>query len=144
MPALLKPSLFIGLLSLCLLFASKAEAAMVYCNHTNGAIEAAFGYREGEIWFSEGWWQIEPGQCARIYKEPLTQRFYFYFARSLAKPLAEGKKPVVWAGKYAFCIDNKAFRVEGDQNCEQRGYQRQGFQEIDLGVNARTYTLNFQ
>jgi uncharacterized membrane protein len=127
----------------------EARAAMVFCNRTRAAIEAAIGYRGpvGEEqqkidWVSEGWWQIEPDQCARVYGEPLSQRFYYYYATSLA-PTSPDKSPDVWKGKYQFCTDTKAFRVEGDTGCEQRGYQTHGFQEMDVGVNTHDYTLDF-
>lgn len=118
-----------------------AQAAFLFCNKTQTPIEATFGYREQVAWISEGWWQIQPGQCARVFNHPLTQRFYFYYARSMAKP---GAPPaMVWGGKYSFCIDDKAFRIEGDGQCEARGYQEKGFQEIDIGPNRRDYSLTF-
>ncbi|MDD3287912.1 MAG: DUF1036 domain-containing protein [Alphaproteobacteria bacterium] len=126
------------------LWGESASAALLLCNRTKAPLEAAVGYHEGGIWISEGWWKIEPGLCSRAYNKPLTQRFYFYYARSLGKPLVEGKGPPSWTGKYAFCIDDKAFRITGDNKCEKRDYKTQGFHEIDLGQNTRDYTLNFQ
>jgi uncharacterized membrane protein len=124
-----------------------AHAAMVFCNHTQGVIEAALGYREQVEdqkidWVSEGWWRIEPGQCSRVYGKPLTQRFYYYYARSLA-PATRDKASTTWNGKYQFCADTKAFRAEGDGACEEHGFQMKGFQEVDVGVNTRDYTLDF-
>lgn len=123
--------------------AMPAEAAFQFCNNTRYPIEAAFGYREETAWMSEGWWQIQPGQCARVYNKPLTQRFYFYYGRQLLSS-NEGKPPVVWSGKYAFCADKKAFRSEGDSNCESRGLEQRGFQEVDVGLNQRDYSLSFE
>lgn len=125
-----------------------AHGAMIYCNHTSSAIEAALGYRdqlEGQKtgWMSEGWWRIEPGQCSRVYGKPLNQRFYYYYAVSLA-PVQRDKSPFIWNGKYQFCADTKAFRVEGDHDCIARGYQVKGFQEIDVGANTKDYTLDFR
>lgn len=120
-----------------------AQAALLYCNRTHVTIEAAFGHREQGVWISEGWWQIEPGQCARVLSKPLSQRFYFYFARALAAPKPDGQMPLVWSGKYSFCTDAKAFNIEGDSDCEVRGYKTQGFEEIDVGANKRDYTLTF-
>lgn len=127
-----------------------AEAALVFCNRAQQPIEAALGHREqgeaedaGDVWISEGWWRIEPGQCSRVFGQPLKERFYFYHATALA-PNAPGKKPFVWQGKYQFCTDAKAFRIEGDGDCEGRGYKVKGFQQIDLGPNTRDYTLDFK
>lgn len=129
-------------------FAQHANAALVFCNRTQQPVEAAIGYRttlenDNQDWVSEGWWQIEPGQCARVLNEPLKERFYFDYAVALNPP-SHGKAPFTWAGKYQFCADNKAFRVEGDGDCESRGYQTKGFQQIDIGINNRDFTLDFK
>jgi len=116
---------------------------MMFCNRTQNPIQAAFGYRETVTWISQGWWRIEPGQCARVFGAPLTQRFYFYYATSLVRP-AKDKPPFTWTGKYEFCTDTKAFKVEGDGSCETKSYQTLGFQEIDIGANTRDYTLDFK
>lgn len=133
-------------LALCgiLCVPEQAQAAFLFCNQTKSVIEAAFGHRDDVVWVSEGWWQLQPGQCARVYNKPLTQRFYFYYARALTLSSRDGKGPLVWSGKYAFCTDSKAFKAEGDSNCEARGYRMQGFQDVDVGVRQKDYTLTFQ
>jgi uncharacterized membrane protein len=142
--SIVRPFAAVLVFGLLALSSAPAKAAFLFCNRTQSPIEAAFGYREQVIWISEGWWQIQPGQCARVFNRPLTQRFYFYFGRVLAPPSPEGKPPATWGGKYRFCTDNKAFRVEGDSNCDVRGYQEKGFQEVDIGPNKRNYTLSFE
>lgn len=121
----------------------RAEAALLFCNRTSQTLEAAFAYRKDNDWRSEGWWQIQPGLCSRVLGKPLDQRFYFYYARSLMVPRAGERPPTMWAGKYALCVDNKAFRIKGDQNCEERGYRTLYFQQVDIGINQKDYTLNF-
>lgn len=128
-------------------FSGTAYAALSFCNKTSGPVEAAVGYRSEsrdrtEKWVSEGWWRIEPGQCARVYAGPLSQRFYFYHAQALTEETKDSS-PTVWSGKYVFCTDNKAFRVEGDVDCLSRKYRPTGFREIDVGTKTRDYTLDF-
>jgi uncharacterized membrane protein len=123
-------------------------AAMSFCNRTPGPVEAALGYRDdadstAQSWVSEGWWRIEPGQCARVYGQPLSQRFYFYYAHALTQT-AKDIPPTLWSGKYIFCTDDKAFRIDGDTDCATRNYTSTGFQELDLGANTRDYTLDFK
>lgn len=130
------------------LAALPADAAMSFCNRTSGPIEAALGYRDdsdnnAQDWISEGWWRIESGQCARVYGQPLTQRFYFYYAHALTQ-VVKDSPPTAWSGKYIFCTDDKAFRVTGDGDCQTRNYSPTGFQELDLGANTRDYTLDFK
>jgi len=43
-----------------------------------------------------------------------------------------------------FCVKPKAFRIEGDSQCEERGYKQQGFHEIDVGSKQKDYTLTFK
>lgn len=138
---LLRSLLLLGFL-LCV--PASAQAAFLFCNHTQWVIEAAFGSREDGVWSSEGWWQIQPGQCARVSNKPLSQRFYFYYARALTVPVKGDNRRTIWSGKYAFCTDNKAFRIEGDNECEVRGYKQQGFQEVDVGLRQKDYTLTFR
>jgi uncharacterized membrane protein len=116
---------------------------MTFCNRTDGAIEAALGRRQDDVWTSEGWWMLEPGQCSKVLAGPLTERFYFYFATSLVRP-AKDQDPFTWGGKYQFCTSNKPFMVEGDADCEGKGYITRGFQEIDIGANNHDYTLDFK
>ena len=142
--ALLRLAFLIVVVSLPLVWAKPAVAAFLFCNKTKSVIEAAFGRREDNLWLSEGWWQIQPGQCARVYGKALTQRFYFFYARALTVPGKEQEDPKVWSGKYAFCTDSKAFRAQGDSNCEMRGFQTKGFQEVDVGVRQKNYTLTFE
>ena len=144
----LRPIAVLGISFFALCGSSTAYAAISFCNRTSVALEAALGYREadesgGETWVSEGWWRIEPGQCARVYGESLAQRFYFYYAHALA-PTIKDATPTIWSGKYVFCTDDKAFRITGDDECTMRNYQSTGFQELDLGQNARDYTLDFK
>ncbi len=121
---------------------------MSFCNRTKVTIEAALAYRaldedNKETWVSEGWWRIEPGQCARVFMVPLDQRFYFYYARALSTPNPE-VAPFEWSGKYQFCTGKKAFRIVGDRECSARKYQSSGFREIDVGTKAKDYSLDFR
>lgn len=144
---------FLPLIAAVLVFAAflsghAAHAALVYCNRTQQPIEAALGYRGPMVdgvssWISEGWWRIEPGQCSRVYGQSLKQRFYFYYG--IAKiAQSPDKQPIVWSGKFRFCTDAKAFRIEGDEDCEGRGYLARGFQQLDIGANVHDYTLDFR
>lgn len=136
LPCVLLP--FVGVLP------QPALASLLFCNQTTQAIETSVGYRQSGAWHADGWWQIQPGQCARVINGPLEQRHYFYYARALSLPGKDGAAPMTWGGKYAFCIDKKAFRIDGMEKCESRGYQPVGFQDVDVGPKQTNYTLTFQ
>lgn len=135
--------LFFALISSALT-ATPAWAAFLFCNQTSYVIEAAFAYRDDGYWASEGWWQIQPKQCARVYDKKLTQRFYFYHARALGSSKEETEHAKVWGGKHSFCTDRKAFRIAGDSRCDVRGYKSKGFKDIDIGARRKEYTLTFR
>jgi len=124
-------------------YAPPAKAAMSFCNRTEYALDAALGFRNGTAWMSQGWWRIEPGACAKVMSGHLTERFYFYYATSLVRT-AKDKPPFEWTGKYQFCTLDASFRIEGDGECESKGYRTRLFGEIDLGPTARDYTLDFK
>ena len=118
-----------------------AHAKLQFCNKTNAPIEAAVGYREAEKdspnkWIAEGWWRIEPNQCATVYDKPLNQRFYFGYAHSLAPQNTEDYAPRAWDGKYMFCVKGAAFKLEspdgGGRDCVERKLYMLGFEEIDV------------
>jgi uncharacterized membrane protein len=126
----------------------EAFAAMSFCNRTSVALEAALAYRgdaddKADNWVSEGWWLIEPGQCARVYAQSLSQRFYYYYARAVTEGQKDAK-PMEWDGKYIFCVDKKAFRIDGDGDCAARNFQSAGFREQDVGANVPDYTLDLK
>ncbi|MDD4616462.1 MAG: DUF1036 domain-containing protein [Alphaproteobacteria bacterium] len=144
-----RPLLVFGISLFALIVVSfGAQAAMSFCNTTKTAIEAALAYRaldeeNKETWVSEGWWRIEPGQCARVFTAPLDQRFYFYFARALSASSPDAS-PYEWSGKYPFCTAKKAFRIVGDRECAARQYLTSGFRQIDVGTKAKDYSLDFR
>lgn len=103
-----------------------AQASLLFCNRMTVPIEGAVGYREDNQWVSEGWWRVEPNKCARVYGRELKDRFYYYFARSLAGD------HILWGGRYEFCVANQPFRIVGDGECVARGYQGGWFNQIEL------------
>jgi len=115
-----------------------AHAAFYYCNKGDMPIEGAIGYREKIKWVSEGWWRIEPTQCAKVVGKPLKGRFYYYFARSISL-----EEPVEWGGQYVFCIDDKPFKIEGDGECEPRDLSSAGFGAIDV-EDEQDFYLDFK
>ena len=49
-----------------LVAAGAARAELKICNGTDARHSVAVGYKDGANWVSEGWWNIDPGDCARI------------------------------------------------------------------------------
>lgn len=107
-----------------LLSASFAHADFRVCNATQGAVGVAIGYRAPSGWVSEGWWHINVASCKTVIEGPLSSRFYYLYGEAIG-----GKSR--WDGPVAMCGREKAFKIDGVQDCFARGFQKFGFQEID-------------
>ncbi len=129
----------IGLALFCLLLsaAAPARASFTFCNRTAQEIEAAFARHDRNRWVSMGWWRIPPQQCVKVHAEALTQRFYYYHARTTA-----GIRKI-WGGKSQFCTDSKPFMLVGDEACEARKTVALGFARIDIGERGQ-FVLDFR
>lgn len=114
------------------LIASPALADFNVCNESAYDASVAIGYKDGENWTSEGWWNIGPGDCASPVKGDLKQRYYYVRVTSddVDYPTED----------YAFCTTPKVFTIVGDENCTARGYDKAFFVEVDTG-EARDYTF---
>ncbi len=109
-----------------------AATGLEICNETEVLQSVAIGYKGGRDWTSEGWWNIEPGDCATLVTGGLTKRYYYYHAFSSQGFASQN---------YVFCTKDKAFTIVGDTDCEGRGYETTRFREIDTGETAIDFTL---
>ncbi|MCZ2203645.1 DUF1036 domain-containing protein [Bartonella sp. A05] len=116
------------LLSIFLLFfaAGFARADFRVCNMTQESVGVALGYRTPSGWVSEGWWVIPVTECKTLLEEPLTSRFYYFYAE-------DAQKKGGWPGTVTMCVKDSQFTIKGVHDCFARGFQRAGFQEIDTG-----------
>lgn len=109
-----------------------ALAGLEICNDTGTEQSVAIGYNgETDVWTSEGWWVIAPGGCTEPVQGDLPQRYYYIRSVSDAGTLE---------GDFTFCIEESVFTIEGDTDCEDRGYVTADFHEIDTGPTALNYT----
>jgi uncharacterized membrane protein len=116
----------------------QSQTGLTFCNRSASAIWVALGLDEEGRKQSRGWWRIQSGQCEKVVKDQLTQRFLFAHA-SNDKGGADG----AWSGKYPFCTRDSAFEMEGGDNCESRGGERTGFFAIDTqGRPGAVYNFN--
>ena len=86
----------------------------------------AVGYRAGQGWTSEGWWNFYPRTCQRILIGGLTDRYYYV----LAKDLDAGGS---WGNDLGFCTSTKTFTIVGNKSCFFRGYRESKFMKVDVG-----------
>jgi uncharacterized membrane protein len=125
-------------LSLC---AVPAKADLKLCNKTDSRVGIAIGYKDKNGWATEGWWKAEPAAsgakaCTTLITGKLIAQYYYIYAVDYSKGGA-------WGGKSQLCIRDKIFTIRGFDKCQERGYNKVGFIEVDTGEEADwTITLS--
>ncbi len=119
--------------ALALVAAGSAEAGLEICNNTDVLQSIAIGYTGETDWTSEGWWNIEAGDCVELVPGNLTKRYYYYYA--------ESETDTFRGQSYTFCTETEEFTIVGDTDCEDRGYETSDFREVDTGETATSFTL---
>ncbi len=103
------------------------------CNSTKSRVGVAVGYKDGESWVTEGWWNVPASSCETLLKGPLVARYYYVYALDYD----HGGE---WGGSAFMCTREKEFTIRGIDNCLARNYNRTGFFEIDTG-EQRSWTV---
>ncbi len=117
-----------------LLFAADAALAdFRICNRTESRVGVALGYKDGEHWTTEGWWNLPPNTCETLVRGTLIARYYYLYAQDYD----QGGE---WAGKAYLCTRDKEFTIQGIADCLARGYNRTGFFEVDT-LDQKNWTV---
>jgi len=133
-PALLCPGLIcLGLATVAPLAATPAAADFRICNLTKSRVGIAVGYKDGEGWATEGWWNVSAGNCETLLRGNLAARFYYVYA-------VDYDRGGEWSGQAFMCTRDKEFTIRGTGDCLARGYDRAGFFEVDT-AEQQTWTV---
>ena len=103
-----------------------AHADLKLCNSTDSRIGIAIGYKDTSGWTTEGWWNVASHSCETLLKGNLIARYYYIHA-------VDYDRGGEWRGPAQLCTEDKAFTIEGVNNCAKRGYKSTGFFEVDTG-----------
>jgi uncharacterized membrane protein len=115
-------------------FPGDARADFRLCNNTSSKVGVAVGYKDGEGWATEGWWNVPGnGNCETLLKGELSARFYYIYA-------VDYDRGGEWSGQAFMCTRDKEFTIRGTENCLARGFDRTGFFEVDTG-EQRSWTV---
>ncbi|HWK00522.1 MAG TPA: DUF1036 domain-containing protein [Xanthobacteraceae bacterium] len=101
-----------------------AHADFRVCNNTQSRVGVAIGYKDNELWSTEGWWNVAANSCETLMRGPLSARFYYLYA-------IDYDQGGEWSGKAYMCTREKEFTIKGRNDCLARGYDRIGFFEVD-------------
>jgi uncharacterized membrane protein len=105
---------------------SSAAADFRLCNNTGSRVGVAVGYKDGDGWITEGWWNLSARSCETLLRGTLVARFYYLYA-------VDYDRGGEWSGKAYMCARDKEFTIRGVDNCLARGFDRVGFFEVDTG-----------
>lgn len=122
-------------LSLALIWgASAAQAGLEICNKGGAAQTVGLVYKTGKVWFSEGWWTIEPAECKVLVGGDLQQREYYYTIKNEASYVGQG---------YWYCAKDEPFELTGaDGDCGALGASSRDYALIDTGETATSFTFD--
>ncbi|BAT57751.1 hypothetical protein GJW-30_1_00260 [Variibacter gotjawalensis] len=124
---LARTSLFsAGLLALTFwcITSEAARADFRLCNNTGSRVGIAIGYKEGEAWTTEGWWNLSSRSCETLLRGTLSSQFYYIYA-------IDYDRGGEWSGKAFMCTRDKEFTIRGVEDCLARGFEKTGFFEVD-------------
>jgi uncharacterized membrane protein len=119
--------------ALALLYAGPAAAEFRLCNNTGSRVGVALGYKDGEGWTTEGWWNLPARKCETVLKGNLVARYYYVYA-------IDYDRGGEWSGQAFMCSRDKEFTIRGISDCLARGFDRTGFFEVDTG-EQRAWTV---
>jgi len=124
LPFLLAAAIFIS--AVTFFQPTPAHANLKLCNKTVSRIGVALGYKDTKGWASEGWWNLEANTCEILLEGPLIARYYYIYA-------VDYDLGGSWGGKAFMCTRDKVFTIRANKGCEERGYQKTGYFEVDTG-----------
>jgi uncharacterized membrane protein len=121
-------------LALCSsLWPTPTHADLKLCNTTTSRVGVAIGYKDHDLWATEGWWNISAHTCETLLKGALVAKYYYIHA-------VDYDRGGEWAGTLYMCTDDKSFTIRDTKDCVKRGYKRTGFFEVDTG-EERDWTV---
>src|SRR5215467_11962330 len=104
--------------------AGPAAADFRLCNNTPSRVGIAVGYKDGDGWATEGWWNLSARSCETLLRGALVARFYYIYA-------IDYDRGGEWSGQAFMCTRDKEFTIRGTDDCLARGFDRTGFFEVD-------------
>jgi uncharacterized membrane protein len=114
-------------------FAVPVAADFRLCNNTGSRVGIAIGYKDGDGWTTEGWWNLSARKCDTLLRGALVARYYYVYA-------IDYDRGGEWSGQAYMCTRDKEFTIRGTEDCLARGYDRTGFFEVDTG-EQRSWTV---
>lgn len=117
---------------------SPVGGGLGFCNRSQqGKVYVAIAYRADKQWKTQGWLDLEEGECDTIAPGTLTNRYYYY--------LAEADNGHAWKGTHKFCVSSTSFVFnDANKDCQGAEVRWAGFRELDTGKSVSSLMLNLE
>lgn len=125
--------------------APSAYADLKLCNTTSSRIGVVIGYKDDKGWTSEGWWNIPSNVCWTLIKGDLVARYYYVHAIDYDRPGVwdRNERNPASQSEFFMCTEDKSFVIRGAGQCEERGFNRTRFFEVDT-KDEKSWTITLQ
>ena len=110
-----------------------AAADLRLCNMTGSRVGIAIGHSDAQGWVTEGWFNVPSRECETLLEGDLSSRYYYVYA-------VDYDRGGEWGGRTPMCTRDRAFTIRGIENCLARGFDRNGFFEVDTG-QQKSWTI---
>lgn len=122
-----------------------AHADLKLCNTTTSRVGVVIGYKDDKGWTTEGWWNIPSNACWTLIKGSLVARYYYVHAIDYDRPGVWDRNETGSANgnEFYMCTEDKSFVIRGADRCEERGFNRTRFFEVDT-KDEKTWTITLQ
>ncbi len=129
-----------------LVFNSAARADISVCNEFTARIHVAFAYPVEERFTGQGWWNVDPNQCAVIDFSFQGGRLYYTADSDEYKSGGTSRSRDHWGNKTPLFLTRKDFK-SNDLNKQHPGTKREMFSYVELTAqqqaNPVTITFHF-
>ncbi len=113
------------------LSSAPASADFQVCNESGEHVSVAIAYYDAatDSMVSEGWWNMDSGDCRTAIDGDLKDKYYYLYAES---------DEHTWTGSHAMCLNpvHKFTLYDVDTSCD---YSWENFFQVDTG-DAESYT----
>lgn len=119
--------------------AREAKLGFFYCNKTDNAVWSAVSMpAEAELYQTQGWWKLEPGECAKIIKGALNKNHYYVYGL-IEDPAGDRE---ITGGSEPFCVNLVMFSTQNDLSCADQELDEASFRRVEIG-SAESATFDF-
>ena len=112
---------------------ASASSTIEVCNNSGAGVSIAYATASGgtdssgdTLFRSEGWLNIDDGECTDVWESPFENRFYYVYAEA-----DDGS----YEGDYFFCTLEDVFEIVDTQCTDD--FERNGFLQIDMSKGNR-------